>query len=164
MTKRPKLQKRKRMKRERVVPPEKLSVGRVFRVKPDPSAPFIVEIRIARDNRRMRGLMHVHDGKELAESTERECMGLVRTWHWKQSGTARVRPRQLVARVYLNERDLRARPSEIVAHECGHAAMGWARLKRAHLGAMEGEEVMCYALGRLVAQVNRVCYAHGVWP
>lgn len=35
--------------------------------------------------------------------------------------------------------------------------------KRANLHYMEGEEVMCYALGRLVAQVNRICYAAGAF-
>lgn len=67
------------------------------------------------------------------------------------------------ARMFLNVKDLKARPSEIVAHECGHAAMAWARLQRANLRQMLGEEVMCYALGRLVAQVNRVCFASGAW-
>ena len=33
----------------------------------------------------------------------------------------------------------------------------------ANLQRMAGEEVMCYALGRIVAQVNRVCYAAGAF-
>lgn len=66
--------------------------------------------------------------------------------------------------MFLNVRDLRDRPSEIVAHECAHAAMAWARLQHARLWRMDGEEVLCYAVGHLVKQVNRVCFAHGVWP
>lgn len=90
-------------------------------------------------------------------------MGLVKHYTDSITGAFVYRPGGMVARMYLNVRDLRERPSEIVAHECGHAAMAWARLRGANLRRMPGEEVMCYALGRLVSQVNRCCYASGVW-
>lgn len=137
--------------------------GRVFRLHPNESMPFVVELRIARDRRRMREAIDFHDGKKAADSVESECMGLVRTWHSRRLKVSVTRPRLLVARIYLNERDLRAKPSELVAHEATHAGMGWARLRRAQLGHMPGEEVLCYAVGVLVHQINRACYAHGVW-
>ena len=159
---RPKPEKRKRVRVERRVHRDRLHAGRVFRVKPNPREPFIVEVRLARDGRRMRDLMNFHDGPELAAG--RECMGLVRTWHSPRTRRAGItRCRQLVARMYLNVRDLRDRPSEIVAHECTHAAMGYARLKRANLGYMVGEEVLAHAVGQLVRQVNAACFASEVW-
>ena len=94
---------------------------------------------------------------------EPECMGLVRSWHSKITGRPAVRPGGVIARVYLNRRDLRDKPSEIVSHECTHAGMAWARFNRVSLGRMAGEEVLCYAVGKMVAQVNRIGYAEGVW-
>lgn len=158
---RPKAMRRsdRRVHRDRTRP------GRVFRLKPDEALPFVVELRIARDRRRMREAMDFHDGTKAADAIERDCMGLVRTWHSPRLRLAGItRPRMLVARIYLNERDLRDRPSEIVAHEATHAGMGWARLRRAQLGHMPGEEVLCHAVGVLVKQINRACYAHRVWP
>jgi hypothetical protein len=161
----PKPQKRKRMKVERKVHRERLSAGRVYRVYPDFRRPFVVELRLARDGRRMRGLMDFHDGKKLADEVERECMGLVRTWWGPRTRRAGVvRRRQMVARMYLNVRDLRAHPSEIVPHECVHAAMAWARFQRVNLNVMPGEEIMAHAAGRLVVQINRICFAEKVWP
>lgn len=51
--------------------------------------------------------------------------------------------------MFLNAADLGVAPAEIVAHECGHAAMAWARQQKSNLKQGEGEEVMCYALGRM---------------
>lgn len=165
MTKRPKPKKRKRIKIERIVHRNRLSAGRTYRVTPDYRRPFVVELRLARDGRRMRGLMNFHDGQKQAEGVERTCMGLVRTWwHPRLRLSGICRPRGVVARMYLNVRDLRERPSEIVSHECVHAAMAWARFQRANLNLMVGEEVMAHAAGRLVAQINRICFAEKVWP
>lgn len=165
MKRRPKPQRRTRAKVERNVPRARLYPARMFRAKPDPSRPFIVQVFIARDRRRMRQAISRHEGSDFAATVEQECMGLVRHSYWARQGWRfAISPGQVVARMFLNVRDLRERPSEIVSHECGHAAMAWARFSRANLGHMVGEEVMCYALGRLVAQVNRSCYAHGVWP
>jgi hypothetical protein len=165
MTRRPRLKKRIRQKRELCVHRNRLAPGRVFRVRPNPSEPFMVEVRLATSGRRMRELMNFHEGEKCAKSVEGECLGLVRTWYSKRRRqSAVVRPRQLVARMYLNIRDLRERPSEIVSHECVHAAMGYARLKRARLSIMPGEEVLAHAVGNLVREVNKVCYASKVWP
>ena len=90
-------------------------------------------------------------------------MGLVRSWHNKIDKRPVIRPGMLVARVYLNVADLREKPSEIVAHEATHAGMAWARMRRANLHRMVGEEVLCHATGRMVAQLNRALYAAKVW-
>lgn len=164
MTKRPKPQRRQRQKLERRVHRDRLRPARVYRVQPDPEHPCVVEVRIAQDGRRMRESMNFHDGQRLSAGVERNCMGLVRTWHSPRQRRAGItRQRFLVARMYLNVRDLRERPSEIVSHECTHAAMAYARLRRANLDVMPGEEVLAHSVGRLVQQVNRVCYAMGVW-
>ena len=93
-----------------------------------------------------------------------DCMGLVRHWFSRVSGRYTIRPRGMVARMYLNVADLKNKPGEIISHECTHAGMAWARLRRANLREMDGEEVLCYAVGAMVRQVNTACYAHGVWP
>lgn len=139
----------------------RITPARVFRVRPDPGAPFIVEVRIARSRRRMLDEMRRLDG---AEDIEDECMGLVRSWHYPSlRGAARLRAGRMVARMYLNVPDLRERPSEIVAHECAHAGMAWARWRGVNIKDMKGEEVMCYAVGRLVKQINAIGYSMGVW-
>jgi hypothetical protein len=161
---RPRPQKRQRVKREPTVHRDRLRPCRVFRIDPEPGRPFVVEVRVAKHRRAMRDEINFHEGPEAAADTDRDCMGYVRSW-WcpRTRRAARIRPRGTVARMFLNVRDLRKRPSEIVAHECTHAAMAWARLQRARLGVMSGEEVLCYAVGRLVKQLNRALYAHRVW-
>lgn len=94
---------------------------------------------------------------------ERECMGLVRSWHGSIDGISRIRPGGVVARMYLNRVDLQAKPGEIISHECTHAGMAWVRLQRVSLSRMEGEEVLCYAVGKMVAQVNRIGHAERLW-
>lgn len=164
MKRRLKPERRKRVKVEPRVPRSRFYPARKFLVTPDPSRPFVVLVLLARDRRRMREAISWHEGSAFADSVERECMGLVRHYYAsRQNWRPVIRPGGVVARIFLNARDLQDRPSEIVSHECGHAAMAWARLQRADLRRMAGEEVMCYALGRLVAQVNRICFAHGVW-
>ena len=111
----------------------------------------------------MREATDYHEGPDLAEK-DRGCMGLVMSYHSRIEGRPVIRPRGMIARMYLNVRDLRARPSEIVSHECGHAAMAWARIRGANLRVMPGEEVMCHALGHLVRQCNYHLYAMKVWP
>lgn len=164
MKRRPKPQKHTRLKVERRVHRNRLLPCRRFRVYPDPSLPFVVEVRIARNGVGMRDAINWCESQEASDEMERELAGMVRSWHARRTPRGSVvRPGQLVARMYLNVKDLRERPSEIVAHECGHAAMAWARYRVANLNHMAGEEVMCHALGQLVKQVNRICYAHGVW-
>lgn len=154
--KRSKMEARNRLKNMR----HPRSFSHRFEVHPDPTSPLIVEVRIARSSRHMKGEMKRLDGYDA----EAGLAGLCRTWHYKITGRPAIRPRGVVARIFLNKQDLAKRPSELVAHECAHAAMGWARLRRADLSRMHGEEVMAYALGRLTAQVNRACYAARAFP
>ncbi len=90
-------------------------------------------------------------------------MGLVQHWLSRVDGRYVVRPQLMVARMYLNMDDLRKQPGEIIAHECTHAGMAWARLQKANLDHMPGEEVLCYAVGKMVEQVNRIGHAIGIW-
>lgn len=148
----------RRIKRRVKVLPR--SKSKRFMVHPDPGLPHRVEVRISRTRAGMLGELRRIDNVHDAD----ECAGLCRTWNRKFTGRPAIRPGMVVARMYLNAQSLNRRPSEIVSHECGHAAMGWARLRNANLRRMAGEEVMCYALGRLVSQVNRVCFASGAFP
>lgn len=136
--------------------------ARLFRLHPEPGRPFVVELRMSPTRRRMRDEMQRLEGRACAER-DRCVMGLVRSWSNKITGRPAVRPRGVVARIYLNVVDVRRRPSEIVSHECTHAGMAWARFQRANLAQMPGEEVLAHAVGRLVKQVIRVCYAMGVF-
>jgi hypothetical protein len=150
LTKRPRRQKVKRIKPSGAVP------ARVFRITPDYRLPYRVEVRLSRT----RPQMHREMKRLDAIVEDPMCMGLCRTWsapRLRQAGAAR--PGFLLARIYLNVKDLQSRPNEIVSHECAHAAMGWARFRQANLRRMPGEEVMCHALGRLVAQANYQLYA-----
>jgi len=91
-----------------------------------------------------------------------ETMGEMRSYIYARGvhrNAGRIRPNGVVGHIFLNKRDLANKPSEIIAHECAHAGMAWVRLHRAKLEHMHGEEVLCHAVGRLVQQVNRVCYA-----
>lgn len=146
----------------RLTAPERAYPARRHVVMPDPPTPLFVEVRIARNRRHMREDIRRMEG--AAARPEPELMGMVRSYHDRITGRPRIRPRGVVARMYLNRADLRKRPSEIVSHECTHAGMAWARLKGARLSRMAGEEVLCYAVGKMVAQVNTICYAERVWP
>lgn len=147
-------------KRERLCHQNRCMPARVFRISPDQEKPFVVEVRIARNRRHMREEMIRLDSHREGSETQ----GLVRSWHKTIGSREPVsRPRLVVARIYLNTKDLRSRPSEIVAHEATHAGMAWARYKRARLSAMPGEEVLCYAVGRMVRQINHHLYAFGVF-
>lgn len=163
MKPRQKPQKRERRKVDRyAVHRDRTQPGRVFRLRPDPGMPHIVELRLARDRRRMFQSMIFHDG---AGGSDPEVMGLVRSWWGRRTRRAGISIRRLlVARIYLNRRDLREHSGmEIITHECTHAGLAWARFRRANLGRMAGEEVACYASGRLARQVNNACQAMGVW-
>lgn len=163
MKKRPKLEKRQRQKLGRVVHRDRVMPARVWRVHPEPGRPHIVEVRIARSRRAMRDEMRrIDDAK--GEDLNVGCMGLVRHWHHTRGRRhTRCLAGYLLVRMYLNVPDLRDYPAEIVGHECTHAGMAWARLRRADLNVMAGEEVLAYAVGRLTEQVNRVAHAMGVW-
>jgi len=157
-----------RTKRVPTVHRNHLRPARLFRIHPDPAEypRAVVEVRLCRDTRRLCDSLR-QQGWPLCDGDD-DSAGLVR------SGFGRLARRpgtrwsglmhgHVVAQMWLSIRALQSRPREIVPHECGHAAMAWARWRKANLGHMPGEEVMCYALGRMVAQVNRICYAAGVF-
>lgn len=121
-----------------------------------------VEVLIARTRREMRALCALKEGHLL----ERDVWGCCRSWKRRtpQMRHSVDRPGRMVARIYMNRRDILAHPSEHPAHEVLHAAMAWARFRCADLAHMDGEEVLAYALGRMVRQMNRVLFAYGVFP
>jgi len=160
----------KRQRRQRTKPPKRVArqhpalmpdrlPGRRHRVLLDAARPrYCIEVLIAHHNRHMRTLGH-RDGDPI----EPACMGLVRSYVKRIGSAPATTSNGVIARMWLNRRDLNEKPSEIVAHECAHAAMVWVRLRGERLRTMRSEEVLCYAVGRLVAQVNRVCYAEQIW-
>lgn len=163
MKRRPKPQRRKRERLDRQPPVEHAQPARLFRVHPDQSKPHIVvEVRIAKNPKHMRAEILRFSPRSETDNFM-DTAGLVRTYSDRITGRPVVRPRGVIAQMFLNLHDLRRRPSEIVAHECTHAAMAWVRHRQANLRYMEGEEVLCYAVGLLVKQVNRICFAHRVW-
>lgn len=163
MKRRAKPERRQFAKVVRLVHRNRTYPARLFRVKPDPSRPFVVEVRVSRNRQRMTEEIGRCDGARAVLDAGQDAMGMVRSYYSTTKRRPVMLPGGIVARMFINVADLRNRPGEIVSHECGHAAMAWARLQRADLSRMAGEEVMCYALGRLVAQVNRVCYSAGVF-
>jgi hypothetical protein len=141
----------------------RLTPARLFRIYPDPDEypQAVVEVRFCRDTRRLCDSIR-QCGWDLRHG-DGESAGLVKSFGRTGSGRQSMLRGRVVAQMWLSVRALQHRPSEITSHECGHAAMAWARWRGANLGVMPGEEVMCYALGRLVAQLNRVCYASGAF-
>lgn len=157
-------------KRDLLAPIGRSAAARVYRVCPDDLRPqFVVVVRIARNIRHMRAERLRLGFSDLGPL----CEGSVSSINAKPHCSA-LYPRGVVAHMFLNVASLRARPSELVAHECGHAAMAWARFRRANLSIMgssmwpsrkaHGEELLCYAIGELVRGVNCAMYAAGVFP
>lgn len=93
----------------------------------------------------MRVTARFVSGVEIEESVR----GAVVTRSSVLRGTQKVLKGAYTCYMFLNARDLKDAPAEIVSHECGHAAMAWARQQKANLSVIDGEEVMCYALGRM---------------
>lgn len=154
---RPKPERRVRRKAERPLALARVMPARRYRVWPD-AARFphlVVEVRLCRDMRRLRQAYRWSCDPEPKQLVG----GGVESWHIVQSGRPVLQRGGVVARLYLNRREVMERWTEVPAHECGHAAMAWARWCRANLAEMPGEEVMCYALGRMTAQLMRVLWA-----
>jgi hypothetical protein len=134
--------------------------GRLYRVKCHHAIPGVIEVRIARTRRQM--FEDIIGWHAPGEPVEPSTQGQVTSYYHKRGRrfiAGKMRPNYVVGRMFLNAQDLREKPSEIVSHECAHAAMAWVRLHRVDLSHMPGEEELCYAVGRLTRQVNRVCYA-----
>lgn len=91
-----------------------------------------------------------------------ETMGQCTSWvHQRGAYRPICRPNLVVARIFLNLRDTSKKPNEIISHECTHAGLAWGRWKRANLRHMPGEEVVCYATGRLVRQIVTIFHNCG---
>lgn len=164
MKKRPKPKKREWLTVQRELHRNRIKPGRVYRIKLDIDKPFIVEVRLTNSAKRMREAMWFHDGEDAFRETERWVAGLVRHWTYERlNNRIRIRPRQMVARMYLNRKELRKRGAEIMAHESTHAAMAWAKFQRANLNIMPGEEILAYAVGELVWQLNNSLTHEGIW-
>lgn len=158
--KRPAPTRRTREKRQRI--PTRMTRARIHHIKPDHGAPHLVRVYVSPNRRHMRATVRFIEGADNGPF----CMGQV--WSFLKGRAPRARPSlkrgQVVARMYLNADDLRAKPSELVSHECTHAGMAWARWRKAKLADMVGEEVLCYAVGRMTSQVNRIGFMMGIWP
>ena len=85
-----------------------------------------------------------------------QCSGLA---HYSKSGRLTGR----FAIIWMNTVDLQSRATEIIAHEATHAAMRHATNRRADLSAMDGEEVLCYAVGKITRGIVNGCHKHGVF-
>lgn len=101
-------------------------------------------------------------GKALT-AADWSCDWLCRSYHHSIGGRRRALYGRIVARIYLNRKDLKLDSADLTSHEAGHAAVAWARFVGADLTTEEGEETMCYALGRLVHQITRCLYAEHVF-
>lgn len=135
------------------------SRARIAYIKPDPSKPHVVKVFISPTRLHMRATVRFIEGEDHGY----RCMGQV--WSWLKGPRERpfLKGGRVLARMYLNADDMRAKPADIVSHECTHAGMAWVRNRKANLSKMVGEEVLCYAVGRMTEQVNRIGYTMGVW-
>lgn len=150
--KRPRERRDKAEKRQRI--PLRASRARVHYIKPDPDLPYRVKVYMSPTRVQMRTTIGYVEGSWKACP---RTMGMV------CSSSGRAGGRQVVARMFLNVVDLHRKGMEIISHECTHAGMAWVRLRRANLGHIPGEEVLCYAVGRMAQQVNRIGQMHRIW-
>lgn len=148
---------------EREVPRERVHGGQQIRIHPDPDRPrWYVLVRVTRTRRGMRHAIRGTTAYSMDCEIERRVMGMTfsrgsyRRWRLNRDW----RP-DCVAVIYMNRADLAQEPNNIAAHEIAHAALAWARMQRADLSKMEGEEVVCYAVGYMQAQFVRAAYALG---
>lgn len=147
-----------RQKRQRI--PVRASRAQVHYLRPDPDKPHRVRVYISPTRQHMRTTIDfVGDGGACAHT-----MGMVCSYTSQVDSRCVVRPGLVIANMFLNADDLRTHPTEIASHECAHAAMAWARLRRANLAVMDGEEVMCHALGRMTRQLTILLYAIKIFP
>ena len=150
-----------RRQRERRDKPEKrqriqvrASRAQAHYIRPDPDLPYRVKVYMSPTRIQMRTTIRYIEGSWKACD---RTMGMVCSTSGKAGG------RQIVARMFLNVADLRCKGMEVITHECTHAGMAWVRLRRTNLGHMPGEEVLCYAVGRMAQQVNRIGQMHRIW-
>ena len=153
-------------KRLRTVPDERIKVGRVLRIHPDPKRPhFYVLVRVAHNQAHMRRVIRwwASPHHPAVAAGLMGCMGMVFSRGSRRRSVSLNRGYEsgLVAHMFLNVEDLRREPNTIISHECTHAGMAWARMRRANLRQMPGEEVLCYAVGEMVRQLVSAGHALG---
>lgn len=139
-------------------------IVRIYRLKPDPSFKLVnVEVRLFRSQIEMNMGRYAYEGR-TANFSDHRTLGFCCDYYRK---TGQRQPRliwrHVVARVYMNVKDIRREPVDLPIHELGHAALAYARYRRADLKTIEGEEVACYALGRMAAQLNEILRANGAF-
>lgn len=118
-----------------------------------------VELVITRTRKQMHKAIKEAEYKAPPKQAAGEC------WSWSRMQTACTVPsrgRRVVARIYLNQDDLRYKASEIVPHESAHAGMALARYTKANLAEMGGEEVMAYSTGWVSARISTILWGAGV--
>lgn len=121
-----------------------------------------IDLRIARSRKWM--LREARLLGSLCVANDLRTHGcVIATVRTRNRGIGRVvrGDRGRIASLLLNERDLLNRPSELIAHEATHAAMRFLELRGVTpTDGMVSEEVLCYTVGELVKQANRIFYAH----
>lgn len=133
--------------------------ARRWLLEPEPGRPFRVELRVARTRHLMRTeMLRLH-----GTAVEAECRGAVNHFVHKFGHKHRVIPRQRVAVMHLNAKDIQEDGANIIAHECTHAGLAYARNRRANLDHMPGEEVAAYAVGYMMRQVCAIARQMRIW-
>lgn len=165
MSKRPKPQRRKfrRADHRRTIPLKFGLPGRLFRLNVCQGTPFAVELRVSRTRRLMHNEIQRISGS--GDLPDRRTEGQCSSWHTNYTRVERpvLRSRFLVAVIFVNAQDLRRNAAEVLAHECTHAGMAWARYRRANLAVMADEEILAHAVGHLHWQACHAMVLAGVW-
>jgi hypothetical protein len=135
--------------------------ARRWSLDPDPGRPFKVELRIARTRHLMRTEVMRLQGNH--KDVGPECRGAVLHYVHKFGHKHRVVRGQCVAVMYLNAKDIKDDGANIIAHECTHAGLAYARNRRADLAKMPGEEVAAYAVGFMMRQACKIAHQMQIW-
>jgi hypothetical protein len=117
-----------------------------FRAYADAKRYYWCEVRVFATRRQMLRDINAAGFGPTDRDQAGQCSGLTQR---RSSGRLTGK----FACMWLNAEDLRDRPNELTSHESTHAAMRHARNMRASLDVMEGEEVLCYAQGRIQRDV-----------
>lgn len=115
------------------------------------------EVRVFPSRRSMLKDIRATGFGPVSDRTMGQCSGLT---HYYRNGHMSGK----FACMWLNANDLDGRPNEITSHEATHAAMRYARNKKADLDHMPGEEVLCHAQGRIQREVIHGLYRLKVLP
>jgi hypothetical protein len=133
--------------------------ARRWSLEPEPGRPFHVELRVARTRHLMRTEIRRLTGTEV----EAEFRGAVTHYQHKFGHVHRATPSQRVAIMFLNAKDIQYDGANIIAHECTHAGLAYARNRKANLDHMPGEEVAAYAVGYMMRQVCAITRHMRIW-